>query len=769
MINPIHLVNYPRHHLEPSLIDWFNSVNAPSRRDYRSPLALPFNAFLDITSTKFRFLHTNDRELTEHVLKGFVGFIYTELNISISLKYHLTSQVKRLPRTNLQLGISNTKVTDDARLAINYYQMEFNVDNKTRCFYQGWFVESKQRDSLFLNLTTIYLTYSEELISHIHGSVKRCAIKEATETLKTILKAINLIIAKLTVVASDDTTFFDVMSSKNIHKTISCIYKLCLNDAVQSGNCLKVFHQKWRSGVRVFKEVFVEGGIVGRPRLELLAPAFKTTGKQVTARTKERSDNNGNVFNHKLVAPIPLSYADSKAKKQIFESIRLDIEHVTVNCRELWREGQKKLNNFRALAKKGKVRPEESLTGFPVPVEMKSPENFCASFMHYGFRYPKPDYDNWLHMGKVTDLTHLISLPTITLTQAFCYLLIEIHPCITTSWLVRWDLYDAKGNFYGYRESSGAWIAVSKKERKGKSLAQQEVILTAESKKLIDEYLELTKQLREQLKKESNKMFRKMIISADGIQCKAKTINPKCKLTDQLKSLLVEPSVYRTAKQATCIANHVTYARMRGAVGVRVYFETNSVHAMAEALGHEKYVPALINHYLPKPLWSYFTNRWIRQFQNAIVYEAMKDSPYLFDAIELQPNELEEFLVNHRLGNLPRHIRTGKEKAKDLTIDELCAIDDGVILVSTSLLQLFMSLITIVDNAPEGATLKEFAREWYETAKFVISHIAKSLENRRGNYVGSAEKISNEIRDMYLTAIKNPLDPELIRGNILCP
>ncbi|TLS80654.1 hypothetical protein [Photobacterium damselae] len=769
MIRLQFLQSYPQTDLEPSLDELLRLTNPPSRQGVASKLAAPLNAFLHITSTKFKFISINDAKYSEHVLTGFIGFIYVELDISLSNKYSISGLVKRLPCCNLSFKLSESKLTDDAQFVVDYYQKNFNVDEKIKRFYQGWWIADKNGKTVFLDLKSIYLIYDEMFILQIHESVSRYAIKETCSTLVHNMGVLNLLIQKLPVVASDSHAFHYVMSSQNINKTISCIYSLCLNDAVQSELCLKSFHLRWQRAITVFKEVFVNTGIVGKPFYELLAPDFKTSGQQVTSRTKVQKDKIGNAFNKKLITPIPLSYSDLAAKERIFESIVGDIDHVKFYCRNIWDETMKNLDNFKALAEKGQVRSSRNMNGHTNPVNMARVENSCASFRHYGFRYKQKNYSGWLAgNGNTIDFVTLFALPTVTVMQAFLYLLIEMHPSITPSWLERWDLYDDKGNFYGYKEVNGVSTAVSKKERKGKKLAQQEVFMNADSKKLIDEYLELTQQLRTQLQQENDHRFRKMLIAVDGINSKAKLYTSQSANTKELTEKLAQPTNYKAEILAVSISNHLTHARMRSAVGVRVYFETQSVHAMAEALGHEKYQPYLINRYLPKSLWDYFTNRWIRQFQNAIVYEAMKDSPYLFEAIDLQQDELATFLENHGLGELPLHIKTGKKKAEDIANDDLCEFDDGVFLLSTSLLQLFMALVAIVDTISDETKLTQFAKDWYEAAKFVLSHISVSLENRKGTSVGNAEIISDDIKEMYYFATNNPLNPEIIMGAIVC-
>ncbi len=197
---------------------------------------------------------------------------------------------------------------------------------------------------------------------------------------------------------------------------------------------------------------------------------------------------------------------------------------------------------------------------------------------------------------------------------------------------------------------------------------------------------------------------------------------------------------------------------MRASCGVRVYLETNSVHEMSKVLGHEHYDPKLINHYLPKPLWDYFTNRWVRLFQNAIVYEAMKDSPYLFDAMDINEDELRQFLANHRLKVIPDIMLRAKQQSQQIEND--LYFDEAVLMVSPLLLQVFFAIVEFVGA---NEKINETAKHYYETAKFVLSHVALAIDkNNKQNYV------STEIIEMYQFAQKNPLDQAIIRGTILC-
>lgn len=75
---------------------------------------------------------------------------------------------------------------------------------------------------------------------------------------------------------------------------------------------------------------------------------------------------------------------------------------------------------------------------------------------------------------------------------------------------------------------------------------------------------------------------------------------------------------------------------------------------MAQALGHTRYRPELLEHYLPEPILDFFQKRWISLFQKGIICEAMKDSEFLLKASNFSSMEqLHEFLKNHTIKNIP--------------------------------------------------------------------------------------------------------------------
>lgn len=87
---------------------------------------------------------------------------------------------------------------------------------------------------------------------------------------------------------------------------------------------------------------------------------------------------------------------------------------------------------------------------------------------------------------------------------------------------------------------------------------------------------------------------------------------------------------------------------------------------MSKALGHTKYDPQLLSHYLPASILDFFQRRWILLFQKGIICESLKDSSFLFKASNFKNMEqLNTFLENHALKNIPNTFNDDKDNPKE--------------------------------------------------------------------------------------------------------
>ena len=780
------LRQYPVNVLDKALIENV-TVLANSKSDYNRDLTIRMlavlNVFCDITSTRITFIKLNHPKFIHHVLYGFIGFAYTTIKATNSNIYSVAQPFLRtfeqLCQNNhifkcTDLKISQQFISEDAQESIRYYNSSFEVNHERLAFYSGWKVEDNTRFVHYLNLVDCYNRYGSVFTKKLHTALLRIAFRGRKASFQSKIHLFNSLMRTFIQFFIDFQSFNQAMSALNLHTSMAAVYNMQLLEAKSQGLCLKTFHQKWANEMMLFKEVFIEHYLVAEPLIELFVPKFKTSGTQITSKTRVKHDIQGNAFNNKLITPIPLSYSDNKAKEAIFDSIKADINHVTFHCKNLVDETMQCYERFQLLKSQGQVKQRTEIGRGCNPVDMSLQENVCATYDHYGCNPPVQNvsYVNFIgYSGKTTDLNELVCLPTPYILYPFLLLLIEQHPAITDSWLINWNLYDRHGRLHGFKQLKQTWVAVSEKARKGSSKAQQTIVLNDVSKYLIEKIIQLTAHARGLLKAQGSDDSRAMLISTMSVCSQPRRlpillpIYSKSVFRAVIGTRMQQNSLYRSQKKAVAITNSLTFTSMRASCGIRVYLETQSVHAMAEALGHETYIPQLISHYLPQPLWNYFTNRWVRLFQNAVVYEAMKDSVYLFDVMDIREDEIDDFLNAHGLGELPLQIKAGKLKAKDIANDEIRhQIESAVLMISVGLLQVLFAIISFVNNASDTEKITTVAKHWFETALFISTHIDMTLDDK----VNGTLNISNDIRDIYLLAKNNPIELSVIKEAVLC-
>lgn len=762
----------------------------------------------------------NNREQLNCLYRVTIGFIYVEFSESNKRKYEIARACSRFFQSMAEQGglhiseikLSSRTLSPNADCCVDEFNQAVLLNMERVQFYNGWQVANKENTQHELYLATVYSAYGAKFTEALHLALIEFARKEGKETLGQKLVALHQFLDSLLSLTPSIGDFERAMNSTQCHQTVALIYNHQLINAIEADYDIKNFHKKWKTQVTLIYDVLVGFNIIEQPLIELFAPEFKSSG---SSGVNTEIGDNGNAFKINLLTPVPLSYTDEQAKKSIFDSIARDIQHIQYLCEREVHKTMCRFERFKEFAAKGQVKePEKTITVIPNkrtgvggsfnPVSMDNPQNVCATFNQYRFDSPvkKDSYLSFLgYPGRADELSRLLCLPSISLIYPFIVLLVEQHPKITGSWLTNWQLYDSRGLKHGFKQSKGVWVAISYKKRKGNKQAEQTVILNDKSKYIVECIVALTRLSREYLKGLGDDNYRYMLLTVKGVSSKpcriSKIINPSDKVApSNLTNIFCHESywlpkirkishcdqgipvieryrsqVNRTKKQAIELLSCMTLQRFRASVGVRVYFETQSVHAMSEALGHERYKPALLNHYLPKPLWDYFTNRWVRIFQNAIVYEAMQDSDYLFDAVDFDSSELEVFVENHSIGDLHSALNKGKHKGSILDDDRFVpssSSDEVIFTISTALLQVFIAFNELLENFNPKWRLTPTAEKWVEPTQFVLSHISLSLEKNKKSGSHYSMNIQRDVFEMYNKAKKKPIPVQAIQKAVLC-
>ena len=641
-----------------------------------------------------------------------------------------------------------------------------NYINKSKKeYFEGWNAYSSDHKLINLNYSYLHDKFGDIFFKKFIKGVSTILSKFIYRTAQRILIRINKLIFYISELSNDLNELKKNTSAEYAHTFFIKIYKIQLIDIKIKNQDIGLFHEYWRSQISIYMDL-VNINVFPPPIMGIITPNFKSSSKkQINIKIKGSKE----IFHSKLITQIPISISDDKAIEAILEKIRYDINFIT-RCSELEiRKIKKKMNDFYFNASKGQIKERErSSTNYnPVKVGENNQENLCATYLSTPFQNEDiVDFKKFLGFTSTKSLKEKIFYCSNDTLYPFLILLIHEHPFITESWLTNFKIYDEK-SVVGYFQKNGDWYFSSLKKRRGIELAEQSTKTTQVSKDLFESIFEITKIGRDYLKKFKSPDREYLLIASWSpfiIPKKIQTIyHPNTlKNNNHLKNIFYNNMYaqdyvekYGMSELVELVENF-TLTKFRASCAVKVYLETKSIYEMSKVLGHKEYNQNLMKSYLPEPLWKFFTTRWIRIFQNALVYEAMKDSEHLFQAVDFNKEQLNEFIENHSFRDLPYQI--DKYKNKNLEAQNINE-KIGIFPISVALLQWFIGINEyILSNGLEA--LNEIAEHWWQSAMLVVTQLELSLDPN----INHSAPIEHNVLKMYQKAKKHPISLKLIEG-----
>ena len=728
-----------------------------------------YRSFIDIIEPyKNKPFDDKQIECINSHFKALIGFIYIEFESKYEIKYKYAKIILKLFieifRDDFTLRNSKFSAVTESKHVDNFisYYKNLNKNLEKIEYYKGWYASCNDNQSMYLNLASIYKNYGKDYTLSLFKTLKKIVAKRSKPSSNVIL--INIL--KLYKYFIELYPYLDDLNknldSYNVHGTMIKIYNLKLIDTKIREESFYSFHERWRNTIFIYYEM-VDLLFFEKPTHKIITPNFKSN--TILPKTNIRKTNNKDLVSIKLITNIPLSYTDSHAKEIIFEKIILDINYIVSCAENLCEKNLHKFNNFIENSKDGKVKFSNEIN--KTPTGQNNIYNICATYNKFPFIHPDvKNYLSFLGYSKKTKLIEqIIPHSNCEVLYPFLILLINEHPCITPSALINWKIY-TKGRNTGLYKVGDLWVTTMFKKRKGVDLAEQKIILTEKSKIIIENIIKITSIARTFLKLKNDQNYEYMLLKSSSLF----TIPEKFKdisnlnenyLFEKLKDDFLNQNFIPnklSIEDAEYLVRNFTLTKLRASCGVRVYLNTTSVEKMSESLGHEKFEPKLMIRYLPMPLWSYFTNRWIKIFQNALIFEAMKDSKYLYQAIELTPSQLDSFLKNHSLGEIPKFL--------EKNIDHINNKNDyiGIFPISVQLLQWLIAIVDFVDISKNFNNLNVVAFKWYQAALLVISYLeVRNTENYHYHI-----NINEDVLEMYEFAKNNPLSFDMVARALKC-
>lgn len=721
----------------------------------------------------FKVLNDSN-SLNEHV-QLLIGFIYRNDNLTLEMKYWYCNQAKQLFRyiaLDKQLilndiKLSNTQISENALYCLAQFR-KLEIDRTKLDYLQGWQVISKEGKRFEAHLDTLYVNFGVDFTNKVHLALKNYAARNKSKTLAFALSLLKTLFGGMSSVYTErgGLAIEACLSRNHVQLFFHNVFKVLFVRSQAAQKKPKEFYKRWRATVGYYTECFIETGVFDEPHKRFIVPEWKdpkdaaptfSVGSRVTRTESNRWFTN-----------IPIKIRDEEAVSIIQQRLERDMAHIKHVCLLKFEELLDREGRNNAFLKTGLVKPLSSNSHnsyYYNTVGADKLNNTVATFFAHGIG-AKRSYQHFLGFsGSASQLSTELNLPNKSTLNALLTLLVMEHPLITPSWLAKWELFDVNGNKVGYKQVGSQYVVVSYKSRKGATKAQQEVVLNEFSKSVVDFLIQHTHMAREYLKEKGDINWRKMILiaSPSNAACPVDlntTLHSANDFYDWLRDKsLFDKSSNITLEDAQTISDIHSLRSIRRHRGLQTYLETRSSDAVAEALGHEKKDTKQLVSYLPKPLMDFFNERWIRQFQNAILLEAMKDSIYCLDAVNMNAKDIEEFLSNHGITYIPEHFEHGfvQQNVTDNEVSEPLVFDKLTYTISTSLLQLLMAIRLIVESEDGEHPFLDIVFHWYQSAVFILDTLTSGRH--------SADM---DLMEMFEIASQNNLDTDLVKGALLC-
>lgn len=693
-----HISNYKNQYLQKDLYDLFYNISkkcSKNTQDSVNSFCLKFNYFLGLINKKLNTTKFLNNKNTSKILSMFVSY-YKEYNPHDNSE---RTQQKILSCIDSLINCINKDY--NKKLTITEINFDLNnIDINNYYYLKGWIVES-QTNRTYLNLQNYYKKFGEK------------------ETEKLYLKVKNYFNNKNRVKPFTEFHLFIQYFIDNGYNPNNINYENLIKNFIKfyfeniQNKELSIENAKgaWNYLITFLKDIYNLNN-------ELV---FKIP-KKTDPRSHKITKRNGQLYKTKMITEIPLQITDEESISILSKKVKQDIDLIND-----WSDYV--INRFIENLDQNTIAEDEvSLTIKELALKRLKKYDGISQNMLYNKK----------------------SLLKREEALAIAYKLIINHPEITESFILNIDYLDDEENVIGFKEIDSNYYLIGYKKRRCNNNAQQKILLNEETTKLIKLLIKETEKIRKYLTKEKSPERKKLFLffnTNNTIINSTKNLNSKItKHTDIVDSM----STFYTKKgldkkDSSDFINKISFNKLRANAGMKVYFETESTTKMSEALGHKKYDANLLSHYLPEPVLEFFQNRWIRLFQKGIICEAMKESKFLLKASGfLNMEELDLFLKNHTLKNIPNNKQENKENVSESEL---------YISMNEERINALLSIMEAVDKEKEY-NINDKAYYWSIFTKRLIKEI-----NNNKSYLEFKEMLENA-----KAQTRPDLFKEIIRG-----
>ena len=518
-----------------------------------------------------------------------------------------------------------------------------------------------------------------------------------------------------------------------------------------------------------YLDILIKKSVIAKPLFGIPEgkPSLAYVKEVRHQRKSDPSDDESGVT-HKLLTPVPLHLSDEATTAVIFRQINQDFTTVQ-NWLDAHLEGLWQFyNRGISLANSQPYRlPEgEKL------IELLNPKKNPGALVE-AVRYFKQEYNGYVdtsqietaaYPGKVArdgvskvKLAQLLGIPNREDAMAMMAYLTSVDGRFTESALADAKLLDGNGTRINAVNSGDNTLTLSVlKERAGQQ-GWHDVVLSGRAYVFVQRWLQLTAPLRQYMKDNHVKGWQNLFIYSSS-----PLSNPAYFVRTSNINSYFRAFAQRNGATLGELTEFVTINRIRAQKGIVKFLEDFDIKAMARELGNDP--ETSMRHYLPDAIWDYFAVRWIRIFQNLLIVEATRGTPYMARALRFaNATELDEFLKNHALEPLiPQSAKepdlfAEQELEGSQESDQQSTPPVKEIMVAASH-GTFSTLLSVKDavefTLAAGDKVHDKALYWYEFAKRLQAHIESSAYPDRSIKKLMKAASLDVSRDNFLKAVR---------------
>ncbi len=501
---------------------------------------------------------------------------------------------------------------------------------------------------------------------------------------------------------------------------------------VQEGTLASL--QKLWSRYRLYWTSLANKGILAAPSTAFPAGNPKLlAGTGVAHRRLVRApDGTTTSVTRKLIVPVPLHVTDEEATQLLFRRLKTDFDTVQSWLRE-------HLERFFADYNQG-VTLSSAVDSLPPILELqrlvredrKETAGIALAVKYFRCRHDgyidtskfvTPIYPNLAARGGPSKerVSRYLGLPSRREAMALMAFLASQDGRFSESSLSAATLLDINGKRINAVETDAGLTLTVRKERNATD-GWHDVILKGEAADYVRRWIHLTTPLRTYMRQHGIKGWRNLFIYVGKPLGAPGHFNRGSNLNSAFLQF-----AFANERRLGSLAGQVTIPRIRSTRGVLVFLETMDLTRMARELGNDS--ETSLRHYLPDSLWDYFATRWLRIFQNLLIVEATKGTPYMQRALHFKdPAEMDDFLRNHALTPL---IPVDEGESKPIACER--SVSEVMVAASPGLFATLLSITAAAGKAVErGLQLAPQALYWTEFTQRLKAYIESDAFHDRG-------------------------------------